>query len=83
MMQEIFLYTLTGAGTGIATSIIGYLGNVNRESFDAFKFFAAVLVGTLSGGIAGAIANGYQTAIIGAMTGDVLKRATLNYMQGK
>ena len=66
-------------GTGLAKSTIGYLAVAKKEEFDWYKFLVqGVLVGTVGGGVLGAIAQDPKMAVIGALGADDIRSAFVN-----
>ena len=79
-MNNILLNVLVGAGTGTGKAVVGYLAVAKQEDFDWYKFFVqGVLVGTIGGGLLGAIAQDPKLAVIGALGADDIRSAFTNF----
>ena len=82
-MNPIIVNVAVAAGTGLARSLLGYLAVMQQESFSAKKFMLGAATGIIAGAIAGAMANDAKMAIIGALAGDDIRSAAVNYYKNK
>ena len=64
---------------GFIKSSVGYIAVIKKEEFDSWKFIQGILVGTVGGGIAGALTQDIKMAIIGALSADDIRSAAINY----
>ena len=79
-MNSIILNCLVGMGTGFAKATIGYLAVAEKEDFDWYLFLVqGVLVGTVGGGVLGAIAQDPKLAVIGALGADDIRCSFSNF----
>ena len=69
-----------GCLTGAGAALIGYIGNSKTEEFKLSKALPTVLTGLIAGAIAGLISPDVRSAIIAALGGDVVRKATKNYI---
>ena len=82
-MNSIIINVGVAAGTGFARSLLGYLAVMQTENFSAKKFVLGAATGVIAGAIAGAMANDVKMAIIGALAGDDIRSAAVNYYKNK
>lgn len=80
-MQVWFMTALAGAATGAAMAVVGYLGVAKNEPFDVSKAIPTLIVGTIAGTMAGVLTSDVKAAIIAAQSGELLKRAIINFNQ--
>ena len=71
----------TGVGllTGFGVAIVGYLSNSKGEVFQFNKAMPTLIIGVVMGAITGFISADPKSAVIAALTGDVLRNALKNY----
>ena len=82
-MNPIIINVGVAASTGFARSLLGYLAVMQQESFSMKKFILGAATGIIAGAIAGAMAGDVKMAIIGALAGDDIRSAAVNYYKSK
>ena len=82
-MDPIIINIGVAALTGFGRSLLGYLAVMRAESFSFKKFALGSATGVIAGAIAGALAQDVKMAIIGALAGDDLRSAAVNYYKNK
>jgi len=81
--ETVLINTGAGAATGVGVAVVGYLSNMKGEDFKFGKSLPTLVIGVIAGAITGFISPNPQTAVIGALTGDVLRNAVKNYADVK
>ena len=82
-MNTITINVGVAAATGFARSLRGYLAVMQTEACSCKKFVLGAATGIIAGAIAGAMAGDVKMAIIGALAGDDIRSAAVNYYKNK
>lgn len=82
-MNPIILNVGVAAATGFGRSLLGYLAVMQSETFSMKKFVLGAATGVIAGALAGALAQDVKMAIIGALAGDDIRSAAVNYYKNK
>ena len=82
-MNPIIVNVGVAAATGFGRSLLGYLAVMQTESFSAKKFVLGAATGIIAGAIAGSMAADVKMAIIGALAGDDIRSAAVNFYKNK
>jgi len=77
--QLALINTGVGLATGFGVAIVGYLSNMLGEDFKFKKAIPTLVIGVVMGAITGFISADPKSAVIAALTGDVLRNALKNY----
>ena len=83
MFNQMLVSVVVGAATGFGRSLLGYLAVMQAEKFSFKKFILGAATGAIAGAIAGALAQDAKMAIIGALAGDDIRSAAVNYYKTK
>lgn len=78
-LRKVAIMATVGAITGFAVGLVGYFGNAKAETFSIFRMTRTLVFSVMGGAIAGAMSDDYKTAMLGAMSGDVLSKAAFRY----
>lgn len=80
-MHPMFVNAMVGGATGICAAFIGFVGNSRNQTFEFVKSIPTLLTGIVAGALAGVLAPDYRMAIAAALGGDVLRKATGNFIE--
>lgn len=72
-----------GAFTGAAVAFTGYLSNMEVQKFELGKAMPTFIIGLVAGAISGFLSADPKSAVILALSGDVLRKSVKNYGQAK
>lgn len=77
--ESALINTGVGLATGAGVALVGYLSNMKGEDFQFKKALPTLIIGIVMGAITGFISADPKSAVIAALTGDVLRNALKNY----
>ena len=83
MSEGILVNVGVAAATGFARSFLGYLAVIQAEKFSFKKFMLGAATGIIAGAIAGVMAQDMKMSIIGALAGDDIRSAAVNFYKNK